>query len=149
MYTWPWEARPGPKFPGLGPPEHACGPGLARRFRPDGCDGPSLGLRNVPNKEEARPEAQSPMGICCDGPGLVLGFLHRAFLGPARPELCPGILSGHYVSGRWTWYLTNLYRADATDHRVSVYVALLEVENFRSKFQITDYASSRHFFSSR
>jgi hypothetical protein len=63
-------AQPGPKFLGLGQPEHACGLGLGQRFRPDCCVGPGLGLRNVPNKEEAWPEARNLMGICCDGPGL-------------------------------------------------------------------------------
>jgi hypothetical protein len=106
-------ARPGPKFPGLGQPEHAGGPGLGRKFRPDDYDGPGLGLINAWNKEEARPEARGPTGFWCDGsglslkvrpdgrsgPGLGLGFLRRALLGPARsparPEECPGILRGN------------------------------------------------------
>jgi hypothetical protein len=61
-------ARPGLKFLGLDQLEHACGPGLYRKFRLDGCAGPSLGLRNV--SEEARPEARSPMSIYCGGPDL-------------------------------------------------------------------------------
>jgi hypothetical protein len=102
-YTWPWESRPGLKFLGLDQPEHACGLGLDRRFRLDGCAGSVQGLRNVPNKEEARHEARNPMGICCHGPGLGqnsrpdgraepglgLGFLRQALLGPARSPARP------------------------------------------------------------
>jgi hypothetical protein len=40
-------ARLGPKFPGLGQPEHACGLGLGQNFRPGDYDGRGLGLRNA------------------------------------------------------------------------------------------------------
>jgi hypothetical protein len=54
---WPWAARPGPKFPGLGQPDHACGPGLGLIFWPDAWAGPGLGRDFMPFTEVARPEA--------------------------------------------------------------------------------------------
>jgi hypothetical protein len=109
LYTWPWAARPGPKFPGQARPDHACGPGLGQIFWPDSQHGPGLGHHFARFKEAAQPEARGPMGFPYDGPGLGQDFRPdgragpglgpdfplRALIsparGPARPEKCSGI----------------------------------------------------------
>jgi hypothetical protein len=106
-YTWPWTARPGPKFPGQAQPDHACRPGLGQIFGPMVSMGRAWAiiLRDLRKRPGLRPKARraflmmdrawakvSGPTVGRAGPGLGRDFPGQALVGPARPEKCSGIL---------------------------------------------------------
>ena len=126
-YTWPWEARPGPKKPDPARPDAAPGPGSGLDFEPEGQAGPVPAPSFLRFFEGWAGPARSPTGFYVFGPGSGsdggarqgpgLGFLRRAWLGsarsPARPEVWPGIMLAQLVwatSARRTNYVLPPFR---------------------------------------
>jgi hypothetical protein len=96
QHTWPWAARPearpeaqpeklGPVTENVGPTPEPGRAWVARKCR--------FTLRPGP-----RPDGPTCLVGIWSGPGLGRLFQRRAFLGPARPDTCPGILDRRPMS---------------------------------------------------
>jgi hypothetical protein len=116
-------ALPSQKFPGLGLPKHACGPGIGQRFRPDSYAG-LMGLRNMSNKEAVRPKARwifVVMGWAWAeilypmvGPGLGLSFFASGFV-RSSPKPCPDRAMPRYTLLRMEGLKLMFANRDAND----------------------------------